>query len=189
MRRGMQGHVAEPCEPTWHRWRTSGADVWQGHTSPRGCQGGTTWQEGWQVKGARVSGPWLDSWGGNAIALNRPSFYTHAYSFFSSVWDYVPVRFNFFRRRGSTVDVGCDRNKCKRVDRVDPSPRDHHQGTCAKGILSDAFDNLPGDTWMHQERPIFIGRAKQAQGVGCVSQSWVTHGRMMSFSSSSDGSR
>ena len=99
------------------------------------------------------------------------------------------MSFNFCRRRGSTVDFGCDRNKRKSVDRVDPSPRDHHQGMCAKGILSDAFENLLGDTWTHQERPIFIGRAKQAEGVGCVSQSWVTRGHMMSFSSSLDGSR
>ena len=32
-----------------------------------------TWQSGgWRVKGPRVSGPWLEYWGGNAIALNRP---------------------------------------------------------------------------------------------------------------------
>ena len=31
------------------------------------------------MKGPRVSGPWLDSWGGNAIVLNRPSLYTHPF--------------------------------------------------------------------------------------------------------------
>ena len=34
------------------------------------------------------------------------------------------------------------------------------------------MDNSPGDTWMHEEAPIFIGRAKQAEGVGCIVQSW-----------------
>ena len=160
--RASRAHVAR-------RWCTSGADMWQGHTSPLGCPGGTTWREGWQVKGSQVSRPWLDSWGGKTIALNRPSFYTHAYSFFSSVWDYVPVSFNFCKRRGNTVDVGCDRNKCKSIDRVDPSPCDHHQGTCAKGILSDAFDKLPGNTWTNQERPIFIGHANKRK-------SWVVSG-------------
>ena len=30
---------------------------------------GPTWQGGWRVKGPRVSGPWLECWGGNAKAL------------------------------------------------------------------------------------------------------------------------
>ena len=71
---------------------------------------------------------------------------------------------------------------------MDPSPHGHHQSTCAKGVLSDSFDNLPRETWTHQKRPIFIGRAKQAEGMGRVLRSWVTHGRMMSFRSSSNGS-
>ena len=58
------------------RWLTGGANTWQGYTSPRGCPGGTTWQLGWQVKGPRVCGPWLDSWGGNANALWCPRLYT-----------------------------------------------------------------------------------------------------------------
>ena len=33
---------------------------------------GATWQVGWQVKGSRVSGPWLEVWGSNANALMRP---------------------------------------------------------------------------------------------------------------------
>ena len=45
MRRGMQGHVPEPLEPTQAPvWRECGADVWQGHASPRGLLGGATWQ-------------------------------------------------------------------------------------------------------------------------------------------------
>ena len=32
---------------------------------------------GWQVMGPRVSGPRLDSWGGNANALFCPIFYTY----------------------------------------------------------------------------------------------------------------
>ena len=85
MRRGTQGHVAELRKPTWHASdaqvaRTRG----RGHASPRGRPGGTTWHEGgWQVKGPWVIEPWLDSWGGNAIALNRPAFYTHCFLSFS----------------------------------------------------------------------------------------------------------
>ena len=55
-----------------HRWRTGRGHVVGGHEGPRGRPGGTTWQRGWQVKGPWVSGPWLEYWGGNAIALNRP---------------------------------------------------------------------------------------------------------------------
>ena len=54
------------------------------------------------------------------------------------------------------------------VDRVDSSPHNHHQGTCAKGVLSDGFDDLLGDAWTHRERLIFIGQVKQAEGVGHV---------------------
>ena len=64
--------------------------TWQGRTWPtRGAGGADMWQEatrvhadaregrhvaewGWHVKGPRVSGPWLEYWGGNTIALNRP---------------------------------------------------------------------------------------------------------------------
>ena len=81
MRHGMQGHVAELCEPTW---RAGAAQVarahGRGHASPCGCPGGATWQwGGWQVKGPRVSGPCLDSLGDNVIALNHPSLYTHPF--------------------------------------------------------------------------------------------------------------
>ena len=59
MRRGTQGHVAEPREPTW---RAGGAQEARtrvrGHASPRGHTTSATWQGGWQVKGSRVSGPW-----------------------------------------------------------------------------------------------------------------------------------
>ena len=37
--------------------------------APRGGRGG------WHVEGPRVSGPWLDFWGGNAICVNRPLIY------------------------------------------------------------------------------------------------------------------
>ena len=80
MRHGMQGHMAAPRGPT----REGGVDTWQGHASPRGRQGGATWQHegGWHVKGPWVSGPWLDNWGGNANALRRPTLYTHHFSQF-----------------------------------------------------------------------------------------------------------
>ena len=54
MRHGTQGHVAESREPTRRlggveEARTRG----RGHTSPRGCWGGTTWQ----VRGLAGEGP------------------------------------------------------------------------------------------------------------------------------------
>ena len=67
--RAAQAHAA-------HKWCTGGAVAWQGYTSPRGRPSGTTWRDGWQVKGPRVSRHLLDSWGGNANALRRPRLYT-----------------------------------------------------------------------------------------------------------------
>ena len=49
------------------------------------------------------------------------------------------------------------------VNRVDPSPRDHHQNTCAKGVLSDTIDVSPCDTWIREEALIFIGWAKSME--------------------------
>ena len=92
MRRDTQGHVAEPREPTRclggaKEARTRG----RGHASPHGRPGGATWRcEGWQVKGPRVSGLWLEVWGGNANVLCRPSFYTHMFSLFLSCGTMFP---------------------------------------------------------------------------------------------------
>ena len=81
MRRGTQGHLAEPREaqvgPEW-RGHVAG-----GHASPRRRPGGALWQGGWQVKGPGVSGPWLEYWGGKTIALNRPRSYTQDFRPFS----------------------------------------------------------------------------------------------------------
>ena len=94
MRHGTQGHVAEPRKPTRC---LGGADAWQGHASPRGRPGGAMWQceGGWQVKGPRVSGPWLDSWGGNANVLERLTFYTHRFQLFSSCGTMFPLNLFF----------------------------------------------------------------------------------------------
>ena len=62
---------------------------------------------------------------------------------------------------------------------MDPSPHDHHQSTCAKEVLSDALDDLPGDTWTHRECPIFIGQAKQAELMSHDLRSWGTRGRIV----------
>ena len=70
---------------------------------------GATWQVGWQVKGPRVSGPWLGVWGGNANALPRPKSYTRVVLFFYSVWDYVPTETYICRTRGSIGAVGSKR--------------------------------------------------------------------------------
>ena len=83
MRRGTQGHVAEPHESTWSSsgvmWRRRVAWAMRVHANARVAQRG---RGGWQVKGPRVSGPSLDSRGGNAHALRRPSLYTRDFPFF-----------------------------------------------------------------------------------------------------------
>ena len=73
-------------EATWQgrRWPTQGTGGahtarthGRGHTCPHGSTRtpvwGATWQAGWQMKGPRVSGPWLGDWGGNANTLLRPT--------------------------------------------------------------------------------------------------------------------
>ena len=69
------------------------------------------------MKGPQVSAPGLEYWGGNAIALNRPTLYTDVSLFFSSVWDYVPTRFFYARHMAASRVVS--------GDHMDPSPRDH----------------------------------------------------------------
>ena len=66
--------------PTWGVGGAQGADTWQEatrvHAGPRvrpcGAPPGKRGGGGRHVEGPRVSGPWLEYWGGNAIALNRP---------------------------------------------------------------------------------------------------------------------
>ena len=70
-------------------------DVWQG---PRESTQMPGWRHmasgGWHVKGLWVSGPWLDSWGGNANALDRPTFYTHQLLSFSPCGTMFPLIFS-----------------------------------------------------------------------------------------------
>ena len=107
-----------------------------GHASPRGCPGGATWQGGWQVKGPRVSGPWLEYWGGNANALLHSTFYTRLFLYFppcetmSRLIFQMQAMWRHSRRR----------MRSQSIDHMDPSPRDLHQDTCVKKVLSDAID-------------------------------------------------
>ena len=56
MRRGTQGHVAEPRElMRAPAWRGGGADVWQGHMSPCGRPDGASWHEGGLAGEGRMS--------------------------------------------------------------------------------------------------------------------------------------
>ena len=47
------------------------------------------------------------------------------------------MMFLLCRTRGVAEDVGCNRDICKDVDRVDPSPRDHNWSTCVNPNLSE----------------------------------------------------
>ena len=106
MRRGTQGHVARPREPTrapaWHK---GSADVWQGHASPRGHPGGATWRE--RVTGLANEGP-TGYWALVRILGRKrkcvtpfPLLYL-IFSIFFSVWDYVPFFSFLFRTHGAT---------------------------------------------------------------------------------------
>ena len=103
----------------WIRGRRPRRSTW---TPVRGA----TWQSGgWQVKGPRVSGPWLGDWGGNANVLPRPIFYTYLLPIFSPCGTKVPAEFNLCRTRGGIADVGymgINRNASIRWTR---SPHDH----------------------------------------------------------------
>ena len=113
--RAARAHAARRCAQVT---RTRG----RSHASPRGCPGGDMWQGGWQVKGPRVSGPWLEYWGGNAIALNRPSFYTRDFHSFPQCGTKFPGDFLLqatWRHRGCLM-------RSWGVNHVDPSPRDRN---------------------------------------------------------------
>ena len=63
------------------------------------------------MKGPRVSGPWLEVWGGNANALPHANSYTHIFFSFIPCGTMSPRKLTF---AGS-----------QDVDRVDLSPHDH----------------------------------------------------------------
>ena len=67
------------------------------------------------------------------------------------------------------------------VDRMDMSPHDHYHDTCTKMGISEIrrpwlnpIEAHHGDVWTHHDGPIFIGRAKHAEGVGRDLRSWET---------------
>ena len=89
-----------------------------------------TWREGgWPVKGPRVSGPWLEYWGGNAIALNRPAIYMHVSLLFLLCGTMFLHNF-FCRRHGGITSVGSDHKALIAWTRV-------NQRTCAKPDISE----------------------------------------------------
>ena len=69
----------------WPARGACGADVWQEttltvHVGAR--VGRHVAAGGWHMEGPRVSGPWLDFWGGNALCVNRPLIYRSENLFF-----------------------------------------------------------------------------------------------------------
>ena len=80
--RAARAHAARRWRAGAHRWHGRVAWATRVHADSRWCHvAGELAGEG-----PTVSGPWLEYWGGNAIVLNRPSFYTYLLPFFS-VWD------------------------------------------------------------------------------------------------------
>ena len=124
------------------------------------------------MKGPRVSGLWLDSWGGNAKALFRPSLYTRHFPPFLPCGTMFPQKFVFAGHVAASqkLDTRAS-NKSRRYSGLEVHAITI-RARALKHVLSDAFDNSSGDTWTHEEALIFIGRVKQAEGVGRVLRSW-----------------
>ena len=102
------------------RWRGHVARATRVHTDARVVTRG---RAAGRWRGPRVSGPSLEYWGGNAIALNRPSFYTQDFHSFPPYGTKFPRDFLLqatWHHRGR-------RMRSRGVDRVDPSPRDRNQ--------------------------------------------------------------
>ena len=110
---------------------------------PRGSTRTPRWYhlaEGMASGGPRVSGPKLEYWGNNALALNRPLF-NRGIVFFFLRRGLSSRGVDLCRRCGRAAGVGFDRDD---KDRVDPSPRDHQWSTCVKYGLSSCDRGL---TW------------------------------------------
>ena len=100
---------------------------------------GATWRGGWRVKGPWVSGPWLEFWGGNAIALNRPTLYTHGFPFFLPCGTMFPHVFNM----QAMWQHGGRRMRSRCVHRVDAeSTGSVHQTRARNGYFSEAIDGI-----------------------------------------------
>ena len=80
------------------------------------------------------------------------------------MWDYVPTRFTFCRRRGRTAGVEFHQDN---GDRVDLSPHDWQLGTCAKFILSK------GDRKAYLMTRGFIGQSPSFAISGSGSTAWT----------------
>ena len=91
---------------------------------------------GWRVKRPRVSGPWLEYWGGNATALNRPPIQLW-FSLLFLLCGTMFLRIFFCRQCGGTAGIGSDRKTSIAWTRVHAIV---NQSTCANPIISDAFD-------------------------------------------------
>ena len=67
------------------------------------------------MKGPRVRGPWLDSWGGNANAFVRPTFHTHHFHLFLPCGTMFPWNF----KMQDTWGCVARRIRSRCVNRVD----------------------------------------------------------------------
>ena len=102
------------------------------------------------MKGPRVSGPWLEYWGSNAIALNRPTLYTHSFPLILPCGTMFPQVFNlqdtwWHRRRWIHV------HQSKHVDTMDlESTRSSITTPALKTHLSEVIEGSPWTTWGQQ---------------------------------------
>ena len=144
MRHGRQGHVAESREPTR---RLGGIEVEQtrgratrvhadAQVAPCGMRRGAG-----RCRAHGLVGPGYSITAVTHLRYAAPPFILTVSSFFFRV-GLCSREIFLCRRRGNTVDVRCDRNEQRGIDHVDPSPRDHHQSTCAKGDLSERDQHL-----------------------------------------------
>ena len=111
-------------------------------------------------KGPRVSGLWLDNWDGNANALRRSTFYTPPFPSFPPCGTMFPVFFLFAGHVAASLALDAHTSNGARrcgglgVHAITIRAR------ALNHVLSNIFDDSPGDTWTHREDPIKIRRAR-----------------------------
>ena len=129
------------------------------------------------MKGPRISGPWLEYWGGNTNALFCPRLYTCQSSLFLPCGTMFPWKFVFPRHVAASLALDTRAsNEARRYGGLGVHAI-NIRARALNRVLSNAFDDSPDDTWTHREDPIKIGWARSMESVGprhAIMGSWPT---------------